>query len=128
MIFPINFNIRDFMSPKGDKPEWMVKYTISVTKDDKRGPGYSLEYQTVKDRIRSTYDIELTKFKDTNPHSLTRGQLAKIGTRDRRMEHIVLTSPDTLIRDALTFVFMRTHVNVLKKRPKKKTDGREEGD
>ena len=70
-------------------------------------------------------DIELTKFKDTNPLSLTRGELAKMGTRDRRMQHIALTSPDTLIRDALTFVFMRTFGKLKKK---KNRDGAEEED
>jgi hypothetical protein len=125
LIFPSNFNIRKFIPPNGDKPGWMAIYQTTTKKDGKWVTHDSLEYQAVKERIKATYDIDLAKFKDTNPLSLTRGERHKIGTRDRPIEHIALTSPDTLIRDALTFVFLRTYANLRSKKNTTKTTQRQ---
>jgi hypothetical protein len=54
------------------------------------------------------YDIELATFREAHPLELTRSERAKISPRDRRIEHLALTSRHTLVRDALTFVFERT--------------------
>ena len=96
------------MPPNADKPGWMATQQSNTKKGGKWVTQDALEYQAVKERIKATYDIELAKFKDTNPLSVSRGDRNKIGTHDRRIEHIALTSPDTLIHDALTFVFLRT--------------------
>jgi hypothetical protein len=80
----------------------------TVTKGDKGVTQPTLEYQTGTHRIKARYDIELARFKLTNPLPLTRGEFNKIGTHDRRIEHMTLTSTETLIRDALTFLFART--------------------
>ena len=111
------------MPPNADKPGWMATQQSNTKKGGKWVRQDTLEYRAVKERIKATYDIELAKFKDTNPLSLTLGDRNKIGTRNRRIEHIALTSPDPLIRDALTFVFLRTSSSLRNKKNGKKTAG-----
>ncbi len=61
------------------------------------------EYTALYARMKTAYDIEKTVF----TKGMTASQAKKVGERNRRVEHMALTSPTVSTKDALAFVWYR---------------------
>ena len=61
------------------------------------------EWVALEARIKTRYDIEKVAFS----RDMTAREAGRVGARNRRVEHLVLTSPETSTHDALAFVWHR---------------------
>jgi len=87
--FPGSFDIRVWLD-SGDRPSWVPSH---------RNEGY----KALNERIATADEAAKVDF----TKAMTAGAAKKIGPRNRRVEHIVLTSETVSTKDALAFVWHR---------------------
>ncbi len=95
--FRPNFNIRAWLD-SGVRPSWVPP---SKVWNEGKTPKCA-EFVALNERIARAYEIAKVQF----TRDMTPAAAKKIGYRNRRLEHIVLTS-DVTVKDALALVWHR---------------------
>jgi len=96
--FPSSFNIRKWTETK-DRPSWLPPRQIKSGGSLVSNPAYV----AWKARIKKAYD----NAKEIFTRGMTDAQVAKVGSRNRRVTHLALTNPATSTKDALALVWER---------------------
>jgi len=96
--FPSSFNIREWAETK-DRPSWLPPRQIKSGSTSVSNPAWV----AWKARIKKAYD----NAKEIFTQGMTDAEVAKVGSRNRRVEHLALTNPATSTKDALALVWER---------------------
>ncbi len=105
--FGPNFNIRAWLEADG-RPSWVPVRDVHVGKGTANIR--SAEFVALIDRITTAYEVAKEHF----TRDMTPAAAKKIGPRNRKVEHIVLTSTVT-VKDALARVWHRHRMTEAKK-------------
>jgi len=97
--FSGSFNIRTWLNSGSCRPSWVPAATGRVGGRMTTSP----EFKALNARIKVEYDIAKTVF----TKDMTVSKAKKVGERNKRVEHMTLTSPKISTKDALAFVWHR---------------------
>ncbi len=102
--FRPSFNIRAWLD-SGVRPSWVPPVSVTINGKANIKPP---EWVALSERIATAYELAKVDF----TRAMTAAAAEKIGPRNRRVEHIVLTSETVTIKDALALVWHRHRATV----------------